>query len=184
MSVKITIAYPLGLVCNKISRYFGKMNVTLFLDLDGVLADFDKKVFEITGKRPDQLDQRFMWPRIATYQNFYGSLDWMPDGQELWNATKHLNPIILTGLPRGKWAEPQKRAWCAHYLGPDVPVITCLSKEKALKAKPFIIPNTKALLIDDREKLQEPWEESGGIFLHHLRTQTTLEKLRAMEVLG
>jgi hypothetical protein len=173
----------MALVCNNISLYFELMNVTLFLDLDGVLADFDKKVLEITGKKPEQLEQRFMWPRIAKHPNFYGSLDWMPDGEDLWNQTKHLNPIILTGLPRGNWAEPQKRSWCAQYLGPDIQVITCQSKEKHLHAQSCLRPNTKALLIDDREKLQQAWEEAGGIFIHHIHTKKTIAQLTALNLL-
>lgn len=35
-------------------------------------------------------------------------LEWMSDGQELWNSIVGLQPTILTGLPMGKWAEPQK----------------------------------------------------------------------------
>lgn len=35
-------------------------------------------------------------------------LEWMSDGQELWNSIVDLHPTILTGLPMGKWAEPQK----------------------------------------------------------------------------
>lgn len=36
------------------------------------------------------------------------NLDWMPDGRELWEGVESLQPTILTGLPMGKWAEPQK----------------------------------------------------------------------------
>lgn len=35
-------------------------------------------------------------------------LDWMPDGRELWEGVEQLHPTILTGLPMGTWAEPQK----------------------------------------------------------------------------
>lgn len=35
-------------------------------------------------------------------------LEWMSDGRELWNNIVDLQPAILTGLPMGKWAEPQK----------------------------------------------------------------------------
>ena len=37
----------------------------LFLDLDGVLADFDRGVEAVTGKRPDQLPVRRMWQALA-----------------------------------------------------------------------------------------------------------------------
>lgn len=36
------------------------------------------------------------------------NMEWMPDGQELWEGIVHLQPTVLTGLPWGNWAEPQK----------------------------------------------------------------------------
>lgn len=36
------------------------------------------------------------------------TLEWMPDGRELWAGIVDYNPTILTGLPMGTWAEPQK----------------------------------------------------------------------------
>lgn len=35
--------------------------MTLFLDLDGVLADFDRGVETVTGKRPQDLPLKTMW---------------------------------------------------------------------------------------------------------------------------
>lgn len=45
-------------------------------------------------------------------------LDWMPDGRELWDGVAHLQPTILTGLPMGNWAEPQKVSRIRLYLAP------------------------------------------------------------------
>lgn len=42
----------------------------------------------------------------------------------------NINVTILTGLPRGGWAEKQKREWCERELGQAVHVICCQSKEK------------------------------------------------------
>ena len=39
----------------------------------------------------------------------------MPDAMELFEAVRHLDPIILTGLPRGNWAADQKVRWAAQY---------------------------------------------------------------------
>ena len=35
-----------------------------------------------------------------------------------------------------------------------------------------------SFLIDDREALREKWERAGGIFIHHVDTETTLQRLR------
>jgi hypothetical protein len=153
----------------------------LFVDLDGVLADFDGAVRRICGAAPDAIDPGRMWKAVAHTSGFYEHLDWMPDGQELWAAVKSLEPIILTGLPRGNWAEPQKRRWCARELGQEVPVIACQSREKHLEARQVIDHDVVPVLIDDRQKLQADWEDVGGIFIHHL---SSVESLAALRTLG
>lgn len=154
----------------------------LFVDLDGVLADFDAGVRRATGREPAELEPRRMWPVLARTKGFYDNLDWMPDGKELWEAVKGFSPVILTGLPMGRWAEPQKRAWCARELGADVPVITGMSRKKAQLAAEWLHENGHAhktpLLIDDRLKLKEAWEAEGGVFILHLDTRTSVEALR------
>jgi hypothetical protein len=152
----------------------------LFLDLDGVLADFDAGVVAVTGKTPDQLGDRLMWPAVARSLGFYDNLPWMADGRKLWSFCRHYQPIILTGLPRGNWAEPQKRSWCARELGPGVEVICCLSREKALVASSRLEPGETPLLVDDRLKLQAAWEDAGGTFVLHTSATTSIEALQAL----
>ena len=35
-----------------------------------------------------------------------------------------------------------------------------------------------SILIDDNIKFRVDWERSGGIFIHHINTKTTLEQLQ------
>lgn len=160
------------------------MNVSkqyqLFLDLDGVLVDFDGGVQELTGRLPGDMEPRQMWPRLARTADFYDNLDWMSDGKSLWEFSLRHNPVILTGLPLGKWAEPQKRAWCRRELGEQVEVITCMTREKADRAAARSGEHTP-VLVDDREKLREAWEAMGGIFIHH---RSAAESIARLEELG
>ncbi len=149
----------------------------LFVDLDGVLVDFDEGVKRITGSYPSELSSRRMWTQLARTPGFYEHLDWTPDGRELWNAVRELSPTILTGLPMGRWAEPQKRAWCARELGEDVPVITCLSRHKAKRAREVTPARKTPVLIDDRERIREAWEEIGGIFIHHTDAASSIARV-------
>ncbi|NBF41055.1 MAG: hypothetical protein GVY14_11625 [Spirochaetes bacterium] len=169
----------------------------IFVDLDGVLADFDRAVEEITGLPPSQQTPRAMWPRLAGTRDFYANIPWMPDGPELWDRVEPLNPVVLTGLPRGNWAKPQKLEWCRRELGPEVPVIACMSREKSEKAREWLDTHPAEagpggeqspggarrvpLLIDDRASTREPWEAAGGVFIHHTSAEGSI---RSLEELG
>jgi hypothetical protein len=141
-------------------------------DLDGVLADFNGGVFKIFGKMPNEIPPKIMWPVIAKEYNFFSNLDWMSDGQELWNNIQQFNPYIITGLPRGTWGEIQKRTWCKEQLGNDVQVICCVAREKTMYMK-----DINDILIDDRVDNCQRWIDVGGRAIHHISTENTLSIL-------
>lgn len=150
----------------------GGMVMKLFVDLDGVLCDFEARVLEIFGKSPKEIPPKVMWGKLASIDNFYGELNWMPDGRDLWAGVKHLNPTILTGIPMGNWAPKQKRSWCFRNLGWDVPVITCFAKEKQTYGHPGNI------LIDDTMRNIDAWRSIGGVAIHHTSTCASLATLK------
>jgi len=153
----------------------------LFVDLDGVLVDFDSGVERVTGARPSQLSPRAMWPRLARTPDFYAQLDWTADGPLLWQHVSGNSPTILTGLPLGRWAAPQKREWCDRELGRRVPVITCMSRAKADRARDVTPPDVTPVLIDDRTSLKEAFEREGGIFVHHVDAAKTIAALETLK---
>ncbi|HEU4956137.1 MAG TPA: hypothetical protein VFT40_00770, partial [Sphingomicrobium sp.] len=105
----------------------------LFLDCDGVLADFDAGARDVLGMSSRSFEDRYgkreFWRRIARAPDFYASLPLMTDARTLFEAVAHLDPIILTGLPLGNWAAPQKVNWAAEHF-PGVPIITCMARDK------------------------------------------------------
>jgi len=78
----------------------------LFLDADGVLADFDEGARRLLGMSPREYERKHgrgaFWKRLAQAENFYGTLPEMPDARRLFDAIEHLEPTILTGLPLGR----------------------------------------------------------------------------------
>lgn len=143
----------------------------LFLDLDGVLADFDRGVKAVTGCFPGEMSVRALWAAVGRCPDFFATLDFTPDGRALWAFCARHRPTILTGLPLGTWAEPQKRRWVAEKLGPEVPVVTCMARDKHCHAVPG------AVLVDDREKARPPWEGAGGVFIRHTGAASTIAAL-------
>lgn len=74
----------------------------LFLDLDGVLADFEAAVHRLLHKRPEDVPPRVLWGTIRQQTDFFGRLAPMPDAHELWEFSKPHRPTILTGKPMGE----------------------------------------------------------------------------------
>ncbi|THD79932.1 MAG: hypothetical protein E7812_08635 [Phenylobacterium sp.] len=152
------------------------MRKQIYLDCDGVLADFDAGASAIFGMSPEAFEKRHgareFWRRLAAAPDFFGSLPQMPDAATLYEAVRHKTPIILTGMPHGKWAEPQKRRWALRHF-PGVPVITTLAALKHEHRHPGDV------LVDDRDKHRHLWEHEGGVFIHHKAAASSIEALRA-----
>lgn len=146
----------------------------LFLDCDGVLADFDSGATDILGMSPRAFEERHgrreFWRRIARARDFYARLPLMPDARILFEAVEHLDPIILTGLPLGDWAAPQKVRWAdEHFSGTHI--ITCMARDK------YRHMTGADVLVDDRADHRDKWEAAGGVFIHHQSAQDTLRQL-------
>ena len=149
----------------------------LFLDCDGVLADFDAGARKVLGLSPQQFEQRHskreFWKRIARAPDFYATLPELPDARQLFDAVKHLNPIILTGLPLGNWAAPQKVRWAAEHF-PGTRIITCMARDK------YRHMTGRDVLVDDRADHRSKWEDAGGTFVHHRNARASLAELAAL----
>ena len=152
----------------------GRPRPRLFLDADGVLADFDQGARRLLGMRPKEYIAKHgrgtFWKRLAKAPDFYGSLSEMPDARQLFDAVKHLKPTILTGLPLGRWAAPQKVEWATEHF-PGVPIITCMARDKHKHMKPGDV------LVDDRENHRAAYEAEGVVFVHHRNAEDSLRQL-------
>jgi hypothetical protein len=146
----------------------------LFFDCDGVLADFDKGATAILGMAPRAFEKRHglgrFWAKLASAPDFYFSLPLLPDAMRLFDAVKHLDPVILTGLPGGNWAADQKVRWAAQHF-PGTRIITTLARNKRDHAKEGDV------LVDDQLRHAHLWEEIGGVFVHHKDAESTIAAL-------
>jgi hypothetical protein len=151
----------------------------LFVDMDGVLADFDRQYIETIGPLPDRADpaRDVNWSKIGD-MDFFASMPPMADAFELWDHASALRggAVILTGCPNigRERAEHDKRDWVRRHLGAEVEVRTLLSKEKSLHCSPGDI------LIDDWEKYRQLWEVKGGLWITHTSAKDTIDQLRRL----
>lgn len=177
---------PIGekIIRDTAEQYFGQAYLVpgaatpqVFVDLDGVLADFDgfiEKEFGIAGNRENERPD--FWDIVRGYTGrLYFDMDPLPGAEDLWRALLPYNPIILTGIP---WSIPtavqDKRDWVAKYIDPLARVIPCRSRSKSRYGKPGDI------LIDDWTKYQQLWQDMGGVwFTYKGDWKATVKAVRA-----
>lgn len=150
------------------------MRRQLYLDCDGVLADFDAGARALLGLPPQEFIERHgiakFWKKLASAPDFYARLPLMPDARELFDAVRQLDPVILTGLPRGSWAAPQKVRWAADHF-PGTRIVTVMAVDKRSHCEEGDV------LVDDLLKHRHLWESAGGIFIHHRSARESLAEL-------
>jgi 5'(3')-deoxyribonucleotidase len=154
----------------------------IYLDMDGVLADFNKKAIEIFGMHPEQYDkihgQDGFWKEINKYPTFFYDLELMEDARFLYNAVIHLNPTILTGIPRDMDAfENQKHLWSEKHFGKEQKIICCRASKKSQFCKPGDV------IVDDRIRYKKLWEKANGIWITHKSAKESIDKLKEIGVL-
>jgi len=152
---------------------------TLYIDMDGVLADFDLSAEILCGgMRPSLFEEKYgtakFWETINSDPNFFLNLQPMPGAMDLYNAVKHLEPPILTGIPQGMDPDNnQKRDWAKKMFGHQQRVICCQASKKSLYIK--AIGDT---LVDDRQRYMRKWLARGGYFVLHKNAADSIMKLK------
>ena len=144
----------------------------LFVDMDGVLADFDTGYRNLFGDKSDKELDNVDWKRIRDHGGFFESLPPMHDFDHIWQAVEPFNPTIITGCPEDvEEAYANKLAWVHKNIGTHISMIGCKSRDKCLYGKPGDI------LIDDWEKYMHLWRGMGGHWITHISAESSVKQL-------
>jgi len=154
--------------------------IKVYCDLDGVLTDFESSVRGLFDREPWEIPPKHLWSRLANTPDFYANLPWTADGKVLWSRIKDLHPTILTGVPKGSWAGPQKKQWVRRELGSWITTHICHSKDKS---KTVSRNGYGDILIDDRVVVGNLWTKAGGIFVWHKNAHDTIQQLKDLGVI-
>lgn len=145
--------------------------ITLYLDMDGVLADFNKAYLLLD---PEKADRKRFREAVLTHRIFE-TLDFMPDTQELLNHVSKLNGVkveILTSMGthdpfQGDSAKQQKLLWLNKHRIPYKANFVRNKEEKAQYATPT------SILIDDSIGCITPFNAAGGHGILHTNSADT-----------
>jgi hypothetical protein len=152
----------------------------IYLDMDGVIADFDKRYKELYKMQPKEAEDKkefykFFDSFIATKQ--FATLDLMPDAVLLLNYLSKLNiptEILSSTSSEKRDADirAQKLTWLqTHNIGFKVNLVP----GKRLK-KDF--SNANSILIDDTPVNIDQWRREGGVGILHTDTISALGILK------
>ena len=163
--------------------------ITLYLDMDGVLADFNKAYTKLRTGAPDN-PERFR--AAVMVHKILEDLDFMPDTQQLLNHVSRLKDVnveILTSMGtfdpfRGEEAKRQKLLWLNKK---NIPYRTNFVRSKPEKSK---YAHDHAILIDDSIGCISPFIEKMGHGILHVNAtdsirllDSTLLQIRAIDAL-
>jgi 5'(3')-deoxyribonucleotidase len=156
---------------------------TVYLDLDGVMANFDKAWYDSYGFTKD--DWEYRQEHVAKKAPFFFlELEEMPDAVKLWKylVKSDAELKVLTARPKRIWtngeADEQKRTWFAKRFCPKTEVIVCYGEEKQKYAGPTTI------LIDDRVRNVAQFSFAGGIGILHRDAKHTIQYLKEIKILN
>lgn len=159
----------------------------IYVDMDGVLADFQRKMSKLMGEPHDEArydtDKKYrnqMWKAFHAHRKQGGEVWYelhpMPDMPQLWSYIKKYNPEILSAAGQSNLnGKDQKERWVQKHLGSSVKVNIV---QGAADKQQFAGPNH--ILIDDKEKALRPWVAAGGIGILHTSAANTIQQLRKM----
>jgi phosphopantetheine adenylyltransferase len=137
----------------------------IYLDMDGVIVDFDKRFTDLAGMGPREYENSFgkekFWDFIDSKEKgggvgFWVGMPWMPGGEALYNRVAQHNHALLSSPSRSESSKLGKRLWKKKYT-PTTDLILSLAANKKNYA------NGDSILIDDRESNIQQWREAGGI---------------------
>ena len=146
----------------------------LFLDLDGVFANFDLGLFKRLGKWPHEVEKKTLWKTVNSVNDFFYTLELHDDAEHLWAYAKQFQPKFLTGLPMMANGRDQKVRWVAERFGDEWETIVVPKREKQLYSGP------NRVLVDDTQANVDQWVNKGGLGVLHVDVWQTIDALEEL----
>ena len=157
----------------------------IYVDMDGVLADFFGEWKKLVGKDWREIDKDEIEPalkKIRDEEDFWLNIPLTSNAKKLLGIIKEVKgnyKILSSPLANDPKSEPHKREWIEKNLDFFPPTEVIITKDKAKYAtNPDGTPN---ILIDDYGVNIAAWESAGGIGFKHKdhKFERTAKKLKA-----
>ena len=164
-----------------------KKNYKIYVDMDGVVADFDKRFTDLAGMSPSEFESKngknAFWDFIDVKHKlaFWVGIPPMSDAQSLMDYVSKYDYEMLTApsikkeslMGKGLWI----RNWAKKGLFPSKPKV---NYKPAKNKHHFAAPNH--ILIDDKQSTIDSWNAAGGVGILHTSASTTINQLKKLGI--
>lgn len=147
----------------------------LYLDLDGVMADFDAHFPATFGLDHRAMVDDAMWETINAHPSYFRDMPPCDGAKKFFDSVSWIDPIILTACPKSNYAHVarQKRAWVREHLSTNCIILPVMGGRN----KGLFMHAPGDILIDDFERNIKAWELEGGVGILHRDFATTKAEL-------
>ena len=152
----------------------------IYLDMDGVIADFEKRYKELYHMEPRQAEKKKEFNKyfddfIATGQ--FETLDLMPEAEQLLSFLKSIDiptKILSSTASQERYdaIAPQKEKWLDMH---GINFERIFVPGKRFKYK---YADANSLIIDDTVSVIDDWRRAGGYAIWHNNVPSTLMMLK------
>ncbi len=170
--------------CDNPTMMKGKIK-RIFIDMDGVLADFlrgvespeylgepltnDAKGHTTYDLRKKELTDKRLFANLPPMVDMYDLLAYVRHCETPWEI------LTAAGDVNRELVVYDKNEWIKRYVDPSV-VVTCTFTGTQKAAYAY----EGSVLIDDRPKNIEAWENAGGIGIVHTSAKNTINALKSL----
>jgi len=157
----------------------------IYVDMDGVVADFDKRFEDLSGMLPqsfvDKNGLKAFWDLIDEKHKvaFWRGIEIMPGAEKLISFVSKYPYEMLTAPSIKKQSIIGKGLWVKDKIGtlyPSKPKVTY----RPAKLKHTVKPNlTKYdILIDDKKSTIDNWNSAGGTAIFYVNADQVIDELK------
>ncbi len=181
---------PFGL--NAYARELAQLNEQkedyyIYLDMDGVVANFNKRFKDLSGLLPDQFIEKngknAFWDLIDVKHKvaFWRGIEIMPGAEKLVNFVSKYPYEMLTAPSTKKQSVIGKSLWIKDKVGtlyPSKPKVTYRAAKEKHNVKSEL---TKFdILIDDKKSTIDRWDAKGGTAIFYQNADQVINDLKKL----
>jgi len=165
----------------------GEEGYKIYVDMDGVIADFDLRFKQVTGLTPDEFESKHglekFWEviDIDNKVKFWVGIPLMNGAKDLIDYVKNYDYELLTAPSRQKSSMLGKRLWVKKNVGslfPSTPKINFRQAENKSKIKKEL--TNQDILIDDKKSTIDSWNAKGGTGILYVSAEQAISRLKEL----